>query len=80
MSMNICSETMTNMKTRIIEYRKEFGGWIFWDETWSDYYGPFKDEASTKIELNLYVESLMNSEYPAKEEIELFDSLKKEKV
>ena len=30
------------------------GCWYFWDETWSDTYGPYKDEEECRNKLNGY--------------------------
>lgn len=39
-----------------VEYRRELGGWIFWDETWSEYHGPFKTKADANRAFAYYCE------------------------
>ena len=33
---------------------EKFGRWFFWDETWTDVYGPFRTEVEARIELLKY--------------------------
>ena len=47
-----------------IEYRPENGGWIFWDETWTQINGPFGTLDGAQEALNEYCHHLNNEERP----------------
>ena len=40
----------------------EDGTWIFWDETWSNWYGPFQTEEIARDNLKAYANNLENGE------------------
>lgn len=42
-------------------------GWWFWDETWSDRYGPFINEEAARHELKIYVQNLEEGPDPARD-------------
>lgn len=44
-----------------VEYHPEKGGWIFWDETWSDWHGPFSNMTACGIALRKYCEDHLDS-------------------
>ena len=41
-----------------IEYRPEYGGWIFWDETWANWHGPFSNLEEAQGNLDKYAKEL----------------------
>lgn len=41
-----------------IEYHPDKGGWIYWDETWADWHGPFETYVDCAKALKNYVERL----------------------
>lgn len=40
----------------------EDGTWIFWDETWANWHGPFKTEEIARKNLEAYAEELDQGE------------------
>lgn len=36
-----------------------YNKWYFWDESWSDYYGPYETEDDAKIALNEYTKKVL---------------------
>lgn len=51
-----------------VEYSPKHGGWIFWQETWADFHGPFVDEASCQAALLEYCKELEGEAKPTKVE------------
>lgn len=45
-----------------IDYIKDLG-WVFWDETWADYYGPFKSEEAANEALEIYCDTMLDNRY-----------------
>jgi len=48
--------------------RLEDGTWIFWDETWADWHGPFMSEKECREALDSYGESLLLDQREVEEE------------
>lgn len=46
-------------------YGDDETGWYFYDETWSDSHGPYKDEAEARKHLKQYVQNLEEGSDPA---------------
>ena len=45
-----------------VEYSPKHGGWIFWDETWAKFHGPFVSEAACQAALVEYCKELDGEE------------------
>jgi cell division protein FtsB len=45
-----------------VEYSPKHGGWIFWDETWAQFHGPFVSEAACQAALVEYCKELDGEE------------------
>lgn len=61
-----------------VQFNEDLNGWIFWDETWADYHGPFKTEVGCREALTIYCNSYLG-EYPRKiteEELKRWKELK----
>jgi hypothetical protein len=49
---------------------EKYGGWIFWDETWADYHGPFKTEEGANEALQIYCKTYLDNVHPREPNIE----------
>ena len=48
-------------KSYPVEFSGERGGWIFWDETWTDYHGPFTTRSQAEELLNVYCRTYLEA-------------------
>ncbi len=55
---NLSQDTADNVRNNPIEYSPRNGGWIFWDETWSDPNGPFLTRSDAQNAFNAYLNTL----------------------
>lgn len=51
-----------------VEYSPKHGGWIFWQETWADFHGPFVSEQACREALTEYCKELETGVKPVKKE------------
>lgn len=51
-----------------VEYSPKDGGWIFWQETWADFHGPFVSEDACQKALAEYCKELENGPGPVRKE------------
>ena len=54
----ICPEVVHVLTEPTIEHGEEFlPGWYFWNETWSDRYGPYSTQEEAQNALDYYCET-----------------------
>jgi len=63
---------MSNKKGQVVMnevFKEEDDKWYFWNEVWSDKYGPYKSKFEATSECSKYFWSLLEEAYPQRREI-----------
>jgi hypothetical protein len=56
MGLKLPSDSCPWIGNKPVQYSREHGGWIFWDETWTTPHGPFKNKKKANEAFDYYCE------------------------